>query len=140
VAVVVEEHALGDLQDQLPRIHPAGFGDGQHQFGEVTVLQLDPGDVDGEGPRGVFREPGLQLGAALQEDLGADLDDQAAALRRRDELLGRDGFAVALPAGQRLDLHHHAEPGRDDRLVMHGDLAGVHGHPQPGLQLGALHE
>ena len=75
-----------------------------------------------------------------QQDLGADLHDQAAALGGGDELLRRDQDAVALPAGQRLDLDHGAQPGRDDRLVVHGDLAAVDGGAQPGLQVGALEQ
>ena len=99
-----------------------------------------PDTLTASGPDGVLREPGLHLGAAREQYLGADLNDQAAALRHRDELLRGHELAVPLPAGQRLHLDDGAVPGREDRLIVHRDLAAVDGQPQSGFHLGALHE
>ena len=48
---------------------------------------------------GSSAQPGLQLRAAPEQHLGADLDDQAAALRRRNELLRRDESRRRGPSG-----------------------------------------
>ena len=98
--VGVEEHALGHFQDQLVRVHAAPRRNVQDALGEVPVLQLHAGDVDGQrSGTGSSASQGCELGAAAPQHLGADVPDQAAALRGLDEIVRRASARRPSPSG-----------------------------------------
>jgi hypothetical protein len=102
---VVQQHALGDLDAQVPRVQTrAGEGRGHHPV-RAGHEQLAGRSVDGDpqvAQAGVLAVPGGDLLARLAEDERAEGDDEPGLLGDGDELRGLELLAVELAAGQRL--------------------------------------
>ena len=76
------------------------------------------------------------LAAGLVQDPAADLDDPAAALRERDELVRRDHAPDGMaPAQQCLDADHRPVRETEDRLVNQEELLASERAAEVGLQL-----
>ena len=84
--------------------------------------------------------PAVGLTAGLDEDLPAQLDDQAGLLSHGNEGARRDVAPDRVPpAGQRLERDHPAGPAVDDRLVVDGQAVITDGAPQVLIEAHAFH-
>src|ERR1700722_10605700 len=107
---------LGDLEFQLFGLESAGEERALHGGGEVVLLKLAGGDVDGDGA--LEAEATLECGdfvAGLNEGPFADGDDEAGLFGDRDEGVGADDAKLgAVPTEEGLYAEHVA--------VFEGDL------------------
>nr|WP_274383252.1 hypothetical protein [Pinisolibacter aquiterrae] len=134
--VVDDEGALGDLDLETARGEADLDQDRQDLLGEPGVLEVHRGDVDGD--LDVVR-PVAGAGAGLTQERGGQAREQPGLLGDRNEDAGRDLAARRMgPARQHLEAGQAARREIDDGLEMRGDLPGIDGRFERGLELGAL--
>ena len=107
---------------------------------EARLRELTARDVDRDRRSDPARLPRLHLTACLLDDPLANLDDEPAVLRERNEAVRREQAACrVVPADQRFAVEHGAGRERDDRLVEEHELAAIDRDAQVRLDLPAVH-
>jgi hypothetical protein len=135
------DRGLGDLEHEHRRrdvVAPQHRGD---VLDERRVVQLARRQVHRQRRRvvAVRAPPAGRLGARGVEHPAADLDDEAALLGARDELVGPDHPALGmLPAHERLDRDGAPVAQVDDRLEVDDELVAGDRALQVARQLAAL--
>ena len=119
------------------------LGEGvRHLLDQSGLLELGARDVHPDAQArvsGVLRPPQRTLMAGLAEDPPAQLADQTALLRERNEVLGHhDTASRMVPADERLDSGHPAVEEAEDRLIDHRELLALERPLQVHLELQAL--
>ncbi len=135
---ILEEHALGDLEEDLGRIR-SGLGQQPgHCLSESGADDLVTRDVHSHVGDGLAVQvlPRLEVPAGLGEHPLTDREDHPGSFGDRQDDLGAHPAAVRmLPPQQRLDPEHAAALGGDDGLVGELELAAQHGGTHVPLEL-----
>jgi hypothetical protein len=123
---VVEQHRLGDLDDQARGRQAAGFQGRKHVGHEFAAAHLAGRDVDRDAA-GILARAGVSegrdRGARLAQHPAAEVGDERRLLGQRDELDGGDVTEDRVPpAQQRLDgdraLQHDVDDGLEDQAQL----------------------
>ncbi len=128
----VHQAAFGRLHPQLAAVYPGAAQRLRQHALHAAALDVVGGDIDGHVQRWI----GGQGGAEFAEDFGhhqiGDRQDQAALFGQGDEGVRWHQHAVGLlPAHQRFGTDTGTAIERNDRLVVHDELAALHGDSQP---------
>ena len=130
---VVEQHRLGDLDDQPGGRQAAGLQRRQHVGHELAAAHLAGGDVHRDAEVGVAE--GGDRRARLAQHPPAELGDERGLLGQRDELDGGDVAEDGVPpAQQRLDGDGALQDDVDDGLEDQPQLAAVQRAVEVGAQ------
>src|SRR5581483_8615758 len=128
--------ALGELDLEKPRLQTLALESGTNHIEQVAAPELGRGDIDGYPQRGQTAAlPLLALATRFPQYPGADLVDESALLRERDELVGSDETALGMPpADERFRAVDITAFRIGLRLIVQLELPGLDGRVQIALQ------
>ena len=118
---VVDEAALGELDDEAVKREAGACGELFEEIGEGEVAELDGRDVDADAEVRGQVDGG---GEGVEQDVGGELIDPVVLFGGGDEAVGRDeAEGEVVPAGEEFEAVDLAGVECDQRLEVGSELA-----------------